>query len=185
MKFIYVTLISLLLFSGCKVKKPGNYSKLDNALGILKSSKTDYTKTKPYYLRFKPIVGSRQNDSKVVVDMGKVLKIWVAPYKVKGTMVASHDIYTWVQKPGFIVGESIPKKGRHTGLTNASGNLPFIFNEGDIDTSNGMTNKALKKYVNNVYKAQNDDTYVKKRINKTKSKFDATIKEYLNQKGRK
>lgn len=150
---------------------------------VQKDSKAK-SNTKPYYLRFKPIVGSRQNDSKVVVDMGKVLKIWVAPYKSKGTMISSHDIYTWVQKPGFIVGEDIPNKNAHTGLTNAAGTLPFIFSEGDIDTSKGLTNNVLKKYVNNVYKAQNNPSYTKKRIDTAKSRFDDTIKQYLKTKGR-
>jgi hypothetical protein len=183
--FMFLALSFMLFLGGCKVRKPYNdYSINDiNQVSNINSNDAQMLRnTNPYYLKFKPIVGSRQDDAKVVVDMGKVLKVWIAPYKSKGTMIAAHDIYTWVQKPDFIVGEALPSKNTHSGLTNVTGKFPFVFNEGDIDTSKGFTNKALKKYVNNVYKAQASQEYVEDRATKADEKYGDLIKDYLNNK---
>lgn len=137
---------------------------------------------KAYQFGFKPIVGSRQDDSKVVVDMGKIQKIWVAPYKTKGTMVSAHDIYIWVQKPDFIVGEPLPSPKERSGVITPMDNVPFVFRKKEMDDRpDKMTNESVRQYVNSVYRAENDPSLVEKKNEEADSKFDDTILDYLNE----
>jgi len=181
---INIALITgIMLFSGCASKQPscGIYNKIENfnKANTEKAIKARLD-SKPYQLKIKPIVETRQNDAKVVVNMGKILKVWIAPYKIKGTLIAGHDIYTWVQKPDFIVGETISDPRDKKGLVTPIGSFPFIFRDSEIDAENGkINNKTLRNYVNNVYKAEKDNGLIIKKNNEAEKKFDSVIKEYL------
>ena len=153
--FTFVALSTSILFlSGCAEKNNricGGGSSTCGANTYQKSPLSD-SGHKAYQFKIKPIVGSRQDDAKVVVNMGKVLKIWVAPYKVKGTMIASHDIYSWVVKPDFIVGESIPNPRNRDGVITPLNNVPFAFKPKEIENAVlPLKDEQVKDYVNDVY----------------------------------
>ncbi|CAA6816267.1 MAG: Unknown protein [uncultured Campylobacterales bacterium] len=180
---ICLGILLIVLLNGCGlrtgVKSCGILSDIDSVEQqrnfLVESGRSSLT---PYQMKIKPIVGSRQDDSKVVVDMGKVLKIWVAPYKSGATMISSHDLYTWVQKPGFIPGESIDTVKKADGMMAASKRLPFVFNENEVAKEGDLNSKEVKDYVNSVYKVQNDNEIIKEN-NKKASKYDPSIKQYL------
>lgn len=182
--------VAILLLSGCASKQPkcamANFNNID---AVVRAKKAEVAKirsgTVPYQLKIKPIVGTRQDDAKVVVNMGKILKIWIAPYKIKGTLIAAHDIYTWVQKPDFIPGESIPKPKNTDGMVTPTGGFPFVFRDEELDKRNGRFDAdTLKKFSNQVYKAEHNNTIIKTKNSEAEKKFDQVIKEYLENKRR-
>jgi len=171
-----------MFFAGCSVhSEPKPCGVYDDIKEIEANATTkECARTKPYQLKIKPIVGSRQDDSKVVVDMGKVQKIWIAPYKIKSTLIAAHDIYTWVQKPRFIPGESLPDPKAKTGLPGPYRKLPFVFRSEETDDgSTELTDEKIKAYANNVYKAQNDNALIEKKEDEADAKFNAVIGDYI------
>jgi hypothetical protein len=113
--------------------------------------------------------------------MGKIQKIWIAPYKYKGTMFASRDIYTWVEKPDFIVGEPVPTNMNRTGMITPLDSLPFAFQSKELATKKTpLTSEDVKHFVNNVYQAQNNPEMLEYKNEQADSKFDSVISDYLN-----
>jgi len=186
-----LTLTTALMLSGCATKN-NNINTNIREIVPYEETQAQSVKLEPYQIRIKPIVGSRQNDSKVIVDQGVVLKIWIAPYKVKNTLIASHDIYTWARKPQFIVGEDMPKyNSRMNGLFRADGKLPFIFGDSEIQEYKPIEDKQIKKYVNTLYairsgkKVKVKKTLDSEKVNNFKdnnlSKIDTEILNFLNE----
>lgn len=139
-------------------------------------------KTKSYETKIKPYIGTRQNDAKVVMDMGRVLKVWVAPYTQSRTLIAAHDIYAIVQKPKFILGEMVPSGKRTGGLTTCNKDFPFVFKDRHIEsikTGDRFKSGTIKKYVNNVYKAQNNPSHYDKKRKSANKRYDKTIADYI------
>jgi len=190
MKYIYGILGTLLIFSGCSTKKPQpkQTTYLKNIDYIVKKQQEKNLKeqlsTKSYHFMVKPIIGSEQDDSKVVVDMGKILKVWVAPYVYNGTLIASHDIYTWVQAPHFIAGESIGNSQPHSSsLITPNENYPLIYRPSEVySTQAKFTNNELKKYVNKKYEIEKHHEKGLKQLQKQNNKYDTLIKQYLQTK---
>lgn len=138
---------------------------------------------KPYSFNYKPIIGSRHRDSRVVIDQGIILKAWINTYKAKsGSLVASHDAYIRVKEPDFVVNyETVPKQAKSRGLFNKNTNkVPFVFGSNEIDRSNIETNKAIKDYSNSVYEKDKQQN-VEEQMSKS-SKFDDEIKKFLKNK---
>lgn len=180
--------IVAILLSGCSSKSPQPDVRNDKFLKNIIAKEKEKEKlnearlfaTNPYQLRIKPIVGTEQDDSKVVVDMGKILKIWVAPYVVHNTLIAAHDIYTWVQAPRFIAGESLPTPNQVTGLVTADHNYPIVFRPVELDNKKAtFKDEELKRYVNEVYKVAKHPSIAKKRIKKTYDDADKVIKDFI------
>ncbi|MFA6195371.1 MAG: hypothetical protein WC656_01850 [Sulfurimonas sp.] len=159
-----------LLSTGCSSNKPTPTSDLVKRKDIL---------TKPYELKITPIVGSRQNDSKVVMDMGKVMKIWIAPYKNKDTFVSAHDNFVVAKAPDFVVGETVPQSNWKSMKTPVK-NIPFQFRNADLDNAEKLEEEEIVKYNNNVYEQQNDENVAKERM-KEANGFDKEIKAFLNE----
>lgn len=134
--------------------------------------------TKPYELMITPVVGSRQDDTKVIMDMGKIMKIWIAPYKNKGTFVSSHDNYVVAKAPDFVVGEAVPQNNWRSMKTPTS-KIPFIFRDADLDNSENLDKEEIVKYNNNIYKQQNNVEVAKERLQKA-NLYDDEIKNFLN-----
>ena len=168
---------------------------LENKKGKVKKSQLRSKKKKirekrlislnPYQLKIKPIVGSRQDDAKVIIDAGKVLKVWIAPYKSGMTVIAAHDLYSMVQKPQFIIGEMVPTNKKKGGAVTATDDFPFAFRDEELDkkTRHGnFNNEEMKHYYNNIYKAQANKDVTTERNNKATQEFDETIKNFLNKK---
>jgi hypothetical protein len=188
-KFILPVIGMIFLLTGCATKQPQNEAGyLKNIDYIVKKEKEKRVKeelnTKSYHFMIKPIVESKQDDSKVVVDMGKILKVWVSPYVVRGTLIAAHSIYTWVVPPRFIPGESVGR-GSYTdaSLITPNGNYPIVYRPDEVyNTKAHFTNKELKEYVNKKYEAERHPEKVWKKVDKQNSKYDRLIKEYLKSK---
>jgi len=133
--------------------------------------------TKPYELKITPIVGTEQDDSKVVMDMGKVMKIWIAPYKNKDVFVSAHDNFVVAKKPEFVIGEKVPQKNwgsMHTPINR----IPFVFRDADLDKATKLGKEEIVKYNNNIYKEQNNPKLAKQRINES-NKYDKQIINFL------
>lgn len=190
--YIASVAIGIFLLSGCSAKNtvfPDPDADIKAAIEKNKfSSGTNSYDTKkimPYQQKVSLMVGSRANDSKVVVNAGKVLKVFIASYKQKGTLIAGHDIYTYVEKPGFVVGENIPSRSTDS-ITTPLSKLPFDINrrELNINTSEEeMSNKDVKNYMNNLYKKrygyQNKNM---KKVTKIEKERDAALMNYIKEK---
>jgi hypothetical protein len=170
-RLIIVIGASLMLFSGCASK---NSSLEKEAFELERRSDIH---TKAYQLKITPIIGTRQDDAKVVMDMGKVLKVWIAPYKDGKTLVSSHDNYVVAQAPDFVIGEKIPKKN-WKGLIAPEKKIPFLFRDADLDNAKEINEEEIVKYNNIVYKQQNNTEESLKRLDKA-NVYDQEIKKFL------
>lgn len=166
-----------LLFSGCSAIEFNKKIKKDSSKTII------IKREKPYKFTYTPLIGSRNDDEKVIVDMGVVLRVWINSYKTRAnTLVSAHDVYIWAKKPDFIVGNPVPVKRR--GLISSTNKLPFTLSNSEVDRSDLKTNKNIKNFINSVYE-KSDEKNFKKQIIKA-DKFDTQIKEFLkNQKDNK
>lgn len=126
----------------------------------------------------KPIIGTRQDDAKIVMDMGKIMKIWIAPYKNGGTLVSSHDNYVVAKEPDFVIGESVPKKNWRS-MKTPTNPIPFLFRDEDLDTATQINKEEIVKFNNVVYKQENNVKTAVKRLDKS-NKYDEQIKKFLN-----
>lgn len=118
------------------------------------SSGMQVKKVMPYQNKILIEAGSRSNESKVVVNAGKVLKIYIAAYKMGGTMIAGHDVYTYVEKPGFIVGQTTPARATD-GVITPSSKLPFKINKEELNINadeKELSNSDVKNFENNLHK---------------------------------
>lgn len=107
-------------------------------------------------IRYKPIIGSRNQDSRMGVDLGVVLKGWIAPYKTKTQiLVAGHDVYFWVEKPDFIAGTAVPKANRGVGAITPLNKLPFSIAPKDIDRSDIDNDEVIMDFLNNAQNSTN------------------------------
>jgi len=178
MTFGKITNISLLLgigiiTSGCMgigPKKPLDENRIISRKDI---------HTKPYQLNITPIIGSRQDDTKVVMDMGKIMKIWIAPYKNKGTFVSSHDNYVVAKAPDFVLGEEIPQRNWRSMKTPIN-KIPFQFRDADLDEAKELGSKEIVEYNNVIYQQQNNQKAAVKRMNKS-NLYDEEIKRFLEE----
>ncbi len=137
---------------------------------------------KAYKFKYKPIVGSRHSDARVLLDNGVVLKAWINSYKNKhGSLVASHDLYVRVKKPDFVANYAVlPVSKRTSGLFQSSKKVPFMLSSKEIDRSDIKTNNSIVEYTNS-YEDKSNKKIVKKRI-KESEEFDESIKRYLHSK---
>lgn len=142
--------------------------------------------TKPYQMNNKIIVGSRQDDAKVIYSTGKILKTWVAPYHQGGTLISSHDMYVVVEKPGFLAGESVARNsGDPSGAVTPTSDFPFVYRDYELDrTPKGQrfTNENIKQYNNNIYtNKQTRNIPAKSRTNKANTVYDEKIYQFLGE----
>ena len=130
---------SILLFTGCGSKI------------IYETAVVDQ---RAYQSRFKPIIGSRNNTARTIIDFGVVATIWVAPYKDQyGTLIAGHDIYVWLERPDFIPGSSVPTvNGSNRGIPTQLGKLPFSISPEEIDRADLSDDENIGKFINESYK---------------------------------
>jgi len=167
-----------LLFSGCA------QSQNSCTPDAFEANAGSYCATKPYRMNNKIIVGSRQDDAKVVYSVGKVLKVWIAPYQQGGTMVASHDNYVVVEKPHFIPGESIDRAGtRPNSAISPTNNFPYVYRDYELDRTpakNRYSGKNIKKFNNNIYKSRESyNIPAANRSNKANANYDKKIFDFL------
>jgi len=128
-----------------KIEK-NNYYDNSNAVQV--------QKVMPYQNKVTLETGSRANDSKVIINAGKVLKVYIAAYKIGGTLIAGHDIYTYVEKPGFIVGQTTPARATDSVITPSS-KLPFKINKRELNIEadeRELSNSDVKNFENNLHK---------------------------------
>lgn len=206
-----LTIGSLILFVGCTTKvKEYPHPDADLKKKIEKNSINNYKgnvsskKIIPYQQKVSLLVGSRSNDSKVIISAGKVLRIYIASYKLNTTLIASHDIYTYVEKPGFVVGENLPERSTN-GITTPLSKLPYKINAGELNiitSEEEMSNEDVKNFNNNMYqkrygyetrklfsgykkKVMKQNKSITKKveiIKKIEDKRDASILDYIKNK---
>jgi len=178
-----------LLLTACSTSSdpaPGVYQNVDDALSrmggnAVQTEDGDWI-PKSYNTKIKPIIGSRQNDARVVMNTGKVLKIWVSPYKQSSTLIASHDVYAIVEKPNFITGEMVPTGKKVSSVVSCQGDYPFVFKDRHLETVSAQSrfkNSNIKHYVDNTYKAENNSKYYDKKRHENDSRYNDTIKNYI------
>lgn len=183
MRNIILGAFALLMLSGCATKAIKSRFNGDNdetrAIYMNQANKADT-------FRFQPVIGTRQEDTKVMIDMGKFAKIWVKNYRNKNqTFVASHDIITKIKEPGFIAGEEIDFSKRDVVKRTYGGNT-FSYRSSDIvsQTSKDDTelqNGQIKDYVNNYKETQKYGKLPAEKI-KTLGKYDKALSEFLDDK---
>lgn len=172
-RLIFIGLGFSLFLSGCSPKNSG--------CSVFEEQRTPQNTTqqeiKPYSYGVTPVIGSRHDDARAVMDMGVVLKIFVADYVDRyGSLVAAHDRYLVVKKPTFVVGVQEPKDMPIVrGLINSAGNIPFVFRDAELDKTPTATDDALKKSVNLAYKDQEGNAKARMKPDDK----DQKIKEFL------
>lgn len=175
-------ILVILIFTGCSTKEqlscsiPGGcerqqkYSQPEDGDDNLKIPAFPY----------RPIIGTRNNDAKTVVDTGVVLKIYVASYKDnKKMLVAAHDRYVWAKEPSFVIGTDRPDIRKRTGMMTPSGKVPFVFGEGEIDAASIDNNLKIRNYLNAVSEADKRDTAALENLEAGDDRFDKVIKGYV------
>jgi hypothetical protein len=181
MKYIYLVVALVVVFSGCSSKNIKTRFESDSSKKVVQSSKNNnYHK-----FRYKPIIGTRQDDTKVMVDMGKFAKIWVKSYRNKNrTFVASHDIITMIKAPGFIVGEDLPRSSKET-IRRSNSGTTFAYRSSDINHNSSefrkLTPSDVKEFSNNYNKAKKYRTLTSEKLKMTK-KYNSKLKEFLDEK---
>lgn len=106
-----------------------------------------------YISRYKPIIGSQNNDARTVINFGVVLKVWVAPYTDEyGVLVSSHDNYVWGDRPDFVPGTAVPKINKGSGIVTPTGSLPFSLSPSEIDRRDLKSDKTINSFINQSYK---------------------------------
>ncbi|WP_294961543.1 hypothetical protein [Sulfurimonas sp.] len=178
-KIIYFALITITLtFGGCTTS-PKVKTKWVN-----KSTKNYERRNNPIEFRFKPVIGTKQSDTKVMIDMGEWAKIWVKNYKNKNkTFVATHSIVTMIREPGFIAGEQIPRSRRDT-VSKSYGARSFSFRSQDLTYNNSslgsdnISDSQIKDYMNS-YEYSKKTKRMKPQKKESILKYDKAIKEYM------
>ena len=189
-KIIAVSVIgigSMILLSGCSGKETipnpdADIEKKINSKRSKRGSNISHQYVVPYQMKLNPIVGSRSNDAKVVVDMGKVLKVWVAPYKQGLTLNSSHDVYTFVAAPQFVLGETVPHRQKGGSLFSPSNKLPFLITDKQLNVNSEekeIRDEEIQKYVNGVYKARAVSPEQREEIVKEENSQSSEIIEFL------
>ncbi len=178
-KSIYFTIISIgLLFGGCTA------SPKVKTKWVSKSSKYYDNRNNPIEFRYQPVIGTKQSDTKVMIDMGEWAKIWIKNYRNENkTFVASHSIVTMVREPGFIAGEQIPRKKRDA-VYNTYGSRSFTFRSQDLTYDNSsygnenVSDEQIKDYVNS-YEYSKKTKRMKPQKRKEAKLYNSEIKKYI------
>jgi hypothetical protein len=178
--YIGLILLTIITFNGCATKKiKTRFIKANN------NQLNNFNRTNNYnHFRYKPVIGTKQEDTKVLIDMGQFAKIWVKNYRNKNkTFVASHDIITMIKEPGFIAGEDLPNR-RSTIRKSYSGHN-FSYRSNDLLFNSNKTSKLkttqIKDYINNYSEAKKYKKLPTKKI-KQNTKIDNKLKKYLKEK---
>lgn len=130
---------------------------------------------------YKPIIGTRNNDAKMIVDTGVVLKVYIATYKdSKRTLVAAHDRYAWAKEPGFVVGSDRPDVRKRTGMLTPASKAPFVFGGGEIDSTSIENNTKITNYLSAIAESEKRDTAPMENMTSADERFDGVIKNYVN-----
>lgn len=159
------------LFAGCSSKEKVEPKFVEN--------EEEVKTLKAYAFKYKPIIGSRNSDSRVVIDQGVVMKAWINTYKLdRGTLIPSHDIYVRVKEPDFIPQYATPPRMKSKGLLTETKETPFMLSDKEIDRSSHKTNEGIKQFVNSVYE-KNSPEKEEERVQEG-TQFDNDIKEYIN-----
>jgi len=189
-KILTIVIGTVFLMTGCatrneNVDEEGYLKNINHIVQMEKEKRIkEELNTEAYRFPITPIVSSEQDDSKVIVDMGKILKIWIAPYVVGGTLIAGHSIYTWVQPPHFIAGESVGGESpTDASLLTPQGNYPIVYRPDELYYRKPtFSNKEIKEYVDRVYQVDKHPAKYLRKVDKTiKNKYDKVIIQYLKE----
>lgn len=176
MKLALFILIITLFLTGCSDKN----NQVKTSLDLVPIEK----ELKPYKFKYSPIIGSRHKDARVVIDTGVILKALINTYQIgKGKLlIPSHDVYVRVKAADFIPQYSVPPSHRkRTGMiTNNNNKIPFMLSNQEVDRSSFRSNESIKNYVNSVY--EKDSKENEKKILDESTKFDKTIKDFIDSK---
>jgi len=179
---IAVSIFTVLILSGCTISSPSAPNTKNQKLVKQKVEKTEARTIgipmhDPYEFRMKPIIGSRNLDARTSVDMGVVLKIWVAPYKSRsGFLTSSHDLYIWGRRPDFITGEELPQGIRKNRGLLYRGKIPFVLTDSEIDRSNIQNDKNIQNFIE---KLPIRETLMQKIEKPSQSTVDKKILEFI------
>lgn len=143
-KRIYpITLISILLFAGCAKKE----------FVVIDSDK----KKEAYQID----VGTRSNDARAVIKTGKILKIFIRSYvSSQNILIGAHDVYFYVENPGFKAGISEPINGYRSGVVKENDKLPIYLSPNEIDRSDLKNDEVITKYLKEINEKTRQDIFL-------------------------
>lgn len=180
-KILISSIVMLLLFSGCSSRRVVTRFKSESNY-----AQQMHMQNNPNNFRFKPVIGTKQDDTKVMIDMGQFAKIWIKNYHNKNeTYVSSHDIITMIKAPGFIAGEDLPRQRRRA-VQKTYGARTFSYRSSDLmyqDSSNGNSGvdaKEIKDYMNS-YEESKKFKKVPTAKKVAVKKYDTKIKKFLKE----
>ncbi|PAF53830.1 hypothetical protein BKH42_03620 [Helicobacter sp. 13S00482-2] len=129
-----------------------------------------------YSPRYKPIIGSGNNDARTIIDYGVVLKIWVTPYKdTEGTLIAAHYEYVWVDRPDFVPGSAVPQISGGGGVITPTGKLPFSISPNEIDRSDIKSDQVINRF--NIQSSKNTNSRILQRAKKEDTSLEVKKKQ--------
>lgn len=178
MKIIAILLLGLFILSGCS-GSPKVQTSFERQYHYDQGDTNNAVK-----FRYKPVIGTKQEDTKTMIDMGQWAKIWVKNYKNDNkTFIASHSIVTMIREPGFIAGEDVPAHRRQSAY-NSYGGRTFTFRSSDLmyeDSSmgsEGLTDDQIKDYVDN-YEYSKKTERLEPQRQKEVVKYNKEILKYI------
>ncbi|MCK9549285.1 hypothetical protein [Aquamicrobium sp.] len=178
--FKKITISSIVLFSLAYADYFSDCSKGSDPFSASSKGCTPAT----FNQKHKIIVGTRQEDARVIYDTGRVLKVWIAPYYQGGTMISAHDNFVVVSSPRFVVGQSVDKNGNpKSGLTNSDDlNINYV----DLDKKR-LDKEVERSQVNQEFIPYNEAVVSGKITNEDastggKQENIDVIRNYLNKK---
>ena len=169
----FMLVVSTLLVSGCSTK---NCVDGDCALGGV--LKLEPLETVGHKTRITPILGTKQNDAKIVRDFGVTLKVTIFPYKDKDdNLIGGQDIYVVAKTPEWLAGEKIPAK-RAKGITSLSGkSFPVTLRPEELNHASEVDEKSLIDFQNKMNNIEKNPQLAGTKLDSTGN--DEKILEFL------
>lgn len=182
---------SIILLAAINILYADNRISLDNFEFFRnKNNSRDVCYTKPYEMNNKLIVGSQQDDARVVYSTGVILKVWIAPYHMGETLISSHSNYVVVEAPKFLVGESVKKSGTPgDGFVGANRDIPYVFRSEEVDRESNtkkLSNNVIREFNNNmIYSRESQNIPADNRIRESDAAYDNEILNFIGGKSKR
>ena len=104
-------------------------------------------------------VSTRSNDARAVINTGKVLKTWIKSYVSEdGYLVGAHDIYFYVESPGFKAGIQSPASGYKAGVIKENGKIPIYISPSETDRT-FKNDKIITEYLKEINQKKRGEIY--------------------------
>jgi hypothetical protein len=178
-----VAIAALVALTGCSSKEavsPKNVAPhlLTSETALQRGRTGNNQEFKPAEQKITPSIGSRNRASRIILDNGVVLKIWMPSYITPDNVLhGASEIYVRVEEPQWVVGEPTPVRSKSA--LSPSGSFPFAFRPDELDPlSSPADDENVAAYQRGVQESLRSQEFRDKKDEDTAS--DAKILDFLN-----